>query len=98
MPAGRSAMPASPTKRKQFLGLARVGGSAAITDGSVKRCASTLRLSCRCRPTMTFSTAVMRKKICRFWKVRDRPRARQQMRRQAGHIIAAERDAAARGA
>ena len=37
--------------------------------------------SARCRPAMTFSSAVMRSKICRFWKVRDRPRRGQAERR-----------------
>ena len=37
------------------------------TSGSVKRWAMTLAFSCRWRPTMTFSKAVMRKNTCRFW-------------------------------
>ena len=31
--------------------------------------------SCKRRPTMTFSRAVMRVKFCKFWNVRDTPRA-----------------------
>ncbi len=54
-------------KREQILRLPRACARfCRHTDGSETRWASTLRFSCRCRPTITFSTAVMRKNTCRF--------------------------------
>ena len=44
-----------------------------LMAGNANRCATTLRFSCRCRPTITFSTAVMRRNSCVFWNVRESP-------------------------
>ena len=96
---GVSATPASPTHRKQLLGLRGASrGSAAAPTAARTDATSTLRFSCRCRPTMTFSTAVMRKKICRFWNVRDRPRRASRCGARPVTSSPAKRDAAGRGA
>ena len=85
-------------EREQFLGLWRASrGSAAAPTAARTDAAADCARSCRWRPTITFSAAVMRKKICRFWNVRDSPRRASRCGASPVTSSPPKRDAPARG-